>query len=162
MLRLSPGPHVPKFEGRAARVHGNQREFPCRGRDLARRGDHAYGPSRPKLARRIEAIYEDKLDGKIDEAFYTRKTDEYRAEQARLAEEIGRQQQAGPPQVENLAELATRAAERFEQQPAHEKRKLLRYIVEDCQWTQGHLTYRWKPPFERAVRGEQEQMLRAA
>ena len=106
--------------------------------------------------------YADKLDGKIDEAFYTRKTDEYRAEQARLAEEIGRQQQAGPPQVENLAELATRAAERFEQQPAHEKRKLLRYIVEDCQWTQGHLTYRWKPPFERAVRGEQEQMLRAA
>lgn len=105
-----------------------------------------------KLARRIEAMYEDKLDGTIDEALYKRKSDESRAEQARLAEEITRLEQARPAHVYNFAELADRAAELFEQQPAGEKRKLLQHVVEGCKWTAGQLTFRWKPPFEKAVR----------
>jgi alpha-D-ribose 1-methylphosphonate 5-triphosphate synthase subunit PhnI len=36
-----------------------------------------------KLERRIEAIYEDKPDGTIDEGFFRRKTDECRAERGR-------------------------------------------------------------------------------
>jgi hypothetical protein len=53
-----------------------------------------------------------------------------------------------------MADLANRAAELFEQQPASEKRKLLRFLVEKCRWTNGHLTYKWKPPFERVAEGE--------
>jgi DNA invertase Pin-like site-specific DNA recombinase len=112
---------------------------------------------RTKLERRIEALYEDKLDGVIDEGFYKRKTGECRAELARLAVEIERQQGAGTGYVDNLAELANRAAELFEQQPATEKRKLLRFLVEECRWTQGQLTFKWKLPFERVAGvGEQQ------
>jgi DNA invertase Pin-like site-specific DNA recombinase len=111
---------------------------------------------RTKLERRIEALYEDKLDGVIDEAFFRRKTDECRAEVARLVAEMARQQGTGSGYVNNLAELAERTAELFEQQPALEKRKLLRFLVEECRWTKGQLTYKWKPPFER-VAAVQEQ-----
>jgi len=49
--------------------------------------------------------------------------------------------------------MAARSAELFEQQPAPEKRKLLRFLVEECRWTKGHLTFKWKPPFERVAEG---------
>jgi site-specific DNA recombinase len=111
---------------------------------------------RTKLERRIEAIYEDKLDGVIDEAFYRRKTDECRAETARLTQEIERQQKARLVYVDNLPQLAARAAELFERQPASEKRKLLRFLVEECKWTKRSLTYRWKPPFDRVAEVEKQ------
>lgn len=101
-----------------------------------------------KLARRIDMICEDKLDGKIDEAFYERKTAECRAEKERLAMEIAKQQWAGYTPVANIDALAARAAELFEKQPPTEKRKLLRFVVTESKWTQGTLTYKLKPPFE--------------
>ena len=106
-----------------------------------------------KLERRIETMYEDKLDGKIDEAFFKRKADECLAEQSRLAAEIERLQQARLDYIDNPAELAQQAADLFEQQPPHEKRKLLRYVVTECKWAKGQLEYGLKPPFEEV--GEQ-------
>jgi hypothetical protein len=114
-----------------------------------------------KLQRRIEAMYEDKLDGVIEEAFFARKAAEAKAEQAQLAEQIAQHQQAGVTHIGNLRHLADQAATLFEQQPAHEKRKLLRFVVEKCEWTNGHLTYRWKPPFDSVV-DQQMQEQRAA
>ena len=71
-----------------------------------------------KLQRRIEAMYEDKLDGLIDGELYRRKVDEARAEQARLAAEIAAHHKAEHDEQYDLAELARRAADLFEQQPA--------------------------------------------
>jgi hypothetical protein len=59
--------------------------------------------------------------------------------------------------LDNLAAPANRAAELFEHQPASEKRKLLRFLVEECRWSNGSLTYRWKPPFERVAEVEEQQ-----
>ena len=89
-----------------------------------------------------------KLDCTIDEGFFKRKTDECRAERARLAEEIAKQQQANRDCIVDEAKLANRAADLFEQQPALEKRKLLRFVVTDCKWTTGSLTYKYKQPFQ--------------
>jgi hypothetical protein len=101
-----------------------------------------------KLQRRLEAMYEDKLDGRIDDAFFQRKSDEYRVEQAKLAEEIERRQQN---HNDDGVKVVTRAAELFEQQPATEKRKLLRYLVSDCRWKGGELTFDYKQPFDMLV-----------
>ena len=90
-----------------------------------------------KLERRIEKMYEDELDGNIDEAFFKRKADECRTEQGRLAAEIERLQQARIGYIDNLAGRARQAADLFEQQPAHEKRMLLRYVVTGCKWAKG-------------------------
>jgi hypothetical protein len=45
----------------------------------------------------------------------------FRAEQAKLAEEIARQQQAAEREAVDVAELAARAAELFERQPPRER-----------------------------------------
>jgi hypothetical protein len=104
-----------------------------------------------KLQRRLDAMYEDKLDGVIDADTYKRKADDARAERARLAEQIEVHQKAGVTFIDNLRELAERAAALFEQQPAHEKRKLLRFVVEKCEWKIGALIYGYKQPFDCLV-----------
>jgi hypothetical protein len=48
-----------------------------------------------KLLRRLDAMYDDKLDGVIDADAYARKAADARTEQARLAEQIGAHQKAG-------------------------------------------------------------------
>jgi hypothetical protein len=69
------------------------------------------------------------------------------AEQPRLAEQIEAHEKAKVTYIDNLVELATRAGELFEQQPAHEKRKLLRFVVDQCKWKDGALIYAYKQPF---------------
>jgi site-specific DNA recombinase len=103
-----------------------------------------------KQERQIEKMYEDKLDETIDDAFFKRKADECRAEQARMAAEIERLQKARIAYIDNLAELAQQAGDLFEQQPPHEKRKLLPYVATECKWAKGQVTYRLKPGFEEA------------
>lgn len=106
------------------------------------------------LQRRLDVMYEDKLDGVIDPVTYARKAADTRAEQAKLAEQIAAHQQAGPSYVDDLGQLANRAAELFEQQPASEKRKLLQYVVEGCTWKQGQLGYMYREPFEEVAEHE--------
>jgi hypothetical protein len=101
-----------------------------------------------KLQRRLDGMYDDKLDGLIDADIYSRRAAEARAEQARLAEQIEVHQKAGVTFIDNLRALADRAATLFEQQPAHEKRKLLRFVVEKCKWKDGVLLYCYRQPFE--------------
>jgi chromosome segregation ATPase len=101
-----------------------------------------------KLQRRFDAMYEDKLDGVIDADTYARKSADARAEQARLAEQIAAHQKAGVTYIDNLHELAKKAGDLFDQQPAVEKRKLLRYVVEGCSWKEGALSFCYKQPFE--------------
>ena len=51
----------------------------------------------------------------------------------------------------DVADLATRAADLFAQQPPHEKRKLLDYLVEGCSWANGELVAAWRLPWARIV-----------
>jgi site-specific DNA recombinase len=90
-----------------------------------------------KIQRRLDTMYDDKLDGVIDEAFFRRKADECRAEQTKLSDEIERQQ-----------DLANKAAELFERQPAAEKRKLLRFVLAGCTWKNGQLGFEYPKPFD--------------
>ena len=88
--------------------------------------------------------------------FFRRKSDECRAEQSRLAEQIKTHQEARKAYIVDVADLAQRAAELFQEQTAHEKRKLLRYVVTDCRWKAGALSYEYKPPFEHLEIAEAE------
>jgi hypothetical protein len=54
-----------------------------------------------KIQRRLDAMYDDKLDGVIDEAFFRRKAEECRAEQAKLSDEIERHRQANQNYIED-------------------------------------------------------------
>ncbi len=103
-----------------------------------------------RLEERLEAMYVDKLDGRIAQDLYDRKAAEWRAQQAQITHQIEKHQQAEQPPMDVWA-LADKAVELFKKQPAREKRKLLDFVVAGCSWKHGMLTPHYRPPWARMV-----------
>jgi hypothetical protein len=90
-----------------------------------------------RLQHRIDAMYVDKLDGKIGVDFYDRMTGQWREEQTRCLRNIERHQEAEQSYMDEgvqILELARNAQTLFERQPAREKRRLLNFILSNCSW----------------------------
>jgi site-specific DNA recombinase len=103
------------------------------------------------LQGRIEAMYVDRLDGRIDTAFFDRKASEWRNEQGRLTREIQAHRESDQVYLSEgvqLLELAGRAHELFLMQPAREKRRLLNFVLSNCTWTDGKLDATFRQPFD--------------
>ena len=104
-----------------------------------------------RLQSRIDAMYMDKLDGRIDAAFFDGKSAEWRAEQDRLLRDVETHQGANQTYIEEgvqLLHLAQRAHELFERQEAAEKRRLLNFLLSNCTWKGGVLTAEYRQPFD--------------
>jgi site-specific DNA recombinase len=104
-----------------------------------------------RLQGRIHAMYVDKLDGKVDGAFFERMSAEWRAEQERCLREIERHQSADESYLEEgvrLLELARNAQRLFAKQEPREKRRLLDFVVSNCSWKSGELTAALRQPFD--------------
>ncbi len=104
-----------------------------------------------RLQRRIDIMYVDKLDGRIDARFFDQKLAEWRDEQNRLMDSIAEHQQANESYISEGVmhlELANRASELFECQPASEKRRLLDFVLSNCTWKDGELTPVFRQPFD--------------
>jgi site-specific DNA recombinase len=81
-----------------------------------------------RLQNRLDVMYVDKLDGRVDAAFYERMSRSWREEQARCLREIGQHQAANRSYLDEgvrLLELARNARNLFESREAREKRRLL-------------------------------------
>jgi site-specific DNA recombinase len=103
-----------------------------------------------RIEGRLELMYSDKLDGRIDTAFFDRKAAEFRAEQARLKRDMAAHEvalEAFADEGARLGDLARRAAALFEVQPPAEKRKLLDYVVAECRWKGEELEAVFREPF---------------
>lgn len=84
------------------------------------------------LQRRVDTMYLDKLDGVIDAAFFERKSQELREEQARLQRAVQAHQQADQSYLEegaHLLELAQQAGSLFRKQAPREQRRLLKFLL---------------------------------
>ena len=104
-----------------------------------------------KLQQRIDAMYVDKLDGRIDAAFFDQKQSEWREEQRRLRDTIAEHETANESYIAEgimLMELASRAADLFEKQTASEKRRLLEFVLSNCSWAGGEMTVEFRQPFD--------------
>ena len=104
-----------------------------------------------RLQNRIDAMYLDKLDGRIDTAFFDTRSAEWRAEQDRLLRDVQTHQNANQTYIEEgvqLLELAQRAPELFERQENVEKRRLLNFLLSNCVWKGGVLTAEYRQPFD--------------
>jgi len=116
-----------------------------------------------RLQDRIDAMYEDKLDGRIANDFFDTKATEMRAAQAAIIRDLGAHQTANRSYIEEgvqLLELAHNAHALFESQPATEKRKLLDFVLSNCTWKGGDLTAKYRQPFDVlavAVASERQQ-----
>jgi site-specific DNA recombinase len=104
-----------------------------------------------RLQNRIDAMYVDKLDGKVTAAFFDEKASAWRAEQSSILERMGQHQGANESYIEDgvrLLELAKRAGELFEKQSAGEKRKMLELLLSNSSWKDGELEVTYRQPFD--------------
>ena len=104
-----------------------------------------------RLETRIDGMYVDKLDGKISEAFFEGKAGAWREEQKKILAKMESLQNASQTYIEEgiqLLELAQNAGFLFMKQSAHEKRRLLNFLVSNCIWKDGSLTVQFKQPFD--------------
>jgi site-specific DNA recombinase len=104
-----------------------------------------------RLQDRIDAMYMDKLDGRIDNAFFDRKAADLRSEQCRVMCDIETHQNANQTYIEEgvrLLDLAHRVHTLFENQPPTEKRKLLDFVLSNCRWKDGQLKAEYRKPFD--------------
>jgi site-specific DNA recombinase len=105
-----------------------------------------------RLGGRLDILYEDRLDGRIDPSTYDRKAQEIRAEQWRVQTRITECRSATlPPAAEalDLMSFTSQAAELFQEQTGSEKRRLLRVVLGKATWQTGELRMCFREPFEQ-------------
>jgi len=104
-----------------------------------------------RLQGRIDTMYLDKLDGRVDSAFFDRKAAEWRSEQDRHLRTIQDHQAANQTYLDEgvrLLELARRAHELFMRQEPREKRRLLNFLLSNSTWRDGELSATFRQPFD--------------
>jgi site-specific DNA recombinase len=112
-----------------------------------------------RLQNRIDQMYIDKLDGRVTAEFFDRKSAEWRQEQESVERNTGKHRHANQSYLEEgvaILELANRAVELFEKQPASEKRRLLDFVVSNSTWANGELTVDFRQPFDLIAVGVTE------
>ena len=103
-----------------------------------------------RIQKRLDAMYEDKLDGKITEEFWERKSREWRQKQLQLHEAIERHRTANQFYFDEgvrVLELAQRAYDLWLRQPQSEKRKLLDILLSNCTFDGATLLPEYRKPF---------------
>jgi hypothetical protein len=105
-----------------------------------------------RLQMRLDVLYDDRLDGRIDANTYDKKAQEIRGSQQRVRTKITQCQLAElapPTEAVDLMSLTSKAAELFERQSAREQRRLLRLVVREAIWQNRELRTCFREPFEQ-------------
>lgn len=103
------------------------------------------------LQNRLDGMYVDKLDGRIDNTFFDRMSVSWRGEMERIADAMEEHRTANRSYLDEgirLLELGGRAAEMFRAQEPEKRRELLRYVVAGSTWKEGRLDASFRPPFD--------------
>jgi site-specific DNA recombinase len=99
-------------------------------------------------------MYVDKLDRRVDAAFFDQMSALWRAEQEQCLRSIEQHQSADQTYLDEgirILELAQNARRLFEQQEAREKRRLLDFVVSNCSWKGRELNADFRQPFDLIV-----------
>jgi site-specific DNA recombinase len=102
--------------------------------------------------RRLELMYEDRLDGRIDAAGYDRKAKEIREQQVRIQERITNAEaiQLAPTcQAIELMVRTSNVAQEFLKNSAARQRGLLQFVLQAATWKAGELRMSLRQPFEK-------------
>jgi site-specific DNA recombinase len=112
-----------------------------------------------QIEARIETMYTDKLDGRITQEQFDRRSGDCWREQEAVLAKIRHLELTAPAPVDQAIEmmgLMSRASELFLEQPAAEKRRLLQVVIEKAAWKGGQLQTALFEPFEILRRSNQE------
>jgi len=103
-----------------------------------------------KLQGRLDAAYEDKLDGNISEELWRRKSQEWRSHQLELQRTIEAHQSANQLYLDagvKMLRLSQQAYPLWLSQPQNEKRKLLYLLLLNCTFDGENLYATYRKPF---------------
>lgn len=104
-----------------------------------------------QLQRRLDTIYEDKLDGKVDKDFYDRKFKQYTEEKEHLFEQLQKHSQASDRHLqlgENIYELSQRAKAIYLKGSIEQRRRLINLMFRDLKLKDGVLKFEYTKTFE--------------
>ena len=104
-----------------------------------------------KLQHRLDTMYDDKLDGTIDQEFYDRKSSAWEKEQDDIMCKIANHQAANRTYLDEgvkLLELAQRAVILYEKQTEQEKRRIINFVCSNSTWKDGRLQPSYRQPFD--------------
>ncbi len=104
-----------------------------------------------RMQRRLDALYIDRLDGKIDKAFYERMLEEWREERDRCLALMERQREADDFYLDDgvdLLKLASEAHRLFDIQAPEQKTRLLNLLLSNSTWGHGRLHATFRQPFD--------------
>ena len=99
----------------------------------------------------LDTLYDDRLEHRIDLAFFERQSRRLQDDQSAIRRHIESHQTATESFMESgvrIIELSQRLHSMFVKQPAHEKRRLLDFVVSNCSWKDGLLTPTFRQPFD--------------
>lgn len=102
-----------------------------------------------RLGDRLSIMYVDKLDGRVDTAFFDKISAEWREEQNRCLRDIERHQNAEQSYINEgvaLLELAQNSPSLFERQNARENWHLLNFVLSNCTWDDGEAVATFRQP----------------
>ena len=108
------------------------------------------------MRKRVESIYEDKLDGEISEEFYKKKVQEYRREQNNIKVKMDNLHEADQQYyltANLLLQLARRASEIFKSSKPDIKRQLFKLVLSNPTINDGTLCATIRKPFSYFAEG---------
>ena len=98
---------------------------------------------------RLDMLYEDRLDGRVDAATYDRKAGEIRQEQIKIQHEIASAEANTLPPVQQAMLQTSQSAEEFPDALGAEQRRLLRLVLKEASWKGSELRMSLREPFEK-------------
>jgi len=105
-----------------------------------------------RTQKRLDAMYRDRLDGRITPEMYDRLAESMNQELARLQRSIKEHRSDAPASYANdsaqVLELAKNARKLFEMQSPRNKRQLLNVVLSNSTWGAGKLTVEYRQPFD--------------
>lgn len=117
-----------------------------------------------QIQRRLDLLYDDKLDGRITKEFYERKFKQYTEEKEVAVESIRQHDTSQTKYFElgmNILELAQRAKEIYLKRSVEEKRQLLSLVFSNLSLKDGNASSVYHPAFQLiAERVKTSQLLR--
>ncbi|MGH7554588.1 MAG: recombinase family protein [Longimicrobiales bacterium] len=114
------------------------------------------GQRRHSAQSKLDRGYDDYLEGRISEGFWTRKSTEWESELATIDTELSRLSGSTPAYTaaaEKILELAKTAHSRYLEQDSAERRLLLDSLLSNCTFDRGTLCPTYVKPFDLLSQG---------
>lgn len=104
-----------------------------------------------QMQQRLSKLYDDRYDGKIDEVFFEKKLQEYKAKEREIVQEMERHVNADESfhvTANMVLSLAQRSREIFESSEVDEKRQLLNFVFQNFELKDKKLSITLREPFK--------------